>query len=99
MSDALAARGEAIHKALLTMESECAENDLFPLGYMIPQVELVLENADYDPEDVVAEDFDATFEEWMQHAFAQDSMSVDDRERIAELWAEARKRAQTTVGA
>lgn len=66
---------------------------------MIPQVELVLENADYDPEDVVAEDFDATFEEWMQHAFAQDSMSVDDRERIAELWAEARKRAQTTVGA
>lgn len=92
MSDPLANRAENLHQTLLHMEQEAAEEDLFALGYMIPQIALVMELADYDPTDVIAEDFDATYWQWLESAFAEDSMTVEDRARIEELWNRARER-------
>ncbi|ANF58026.1 hypothetical protein [Halotalea alkalilenta] len=89
MPDPFALRGDQIKNVLLGMEREAEESDLFSLGYMIPQVELVLEMADYDPEGVNAEDFDASYWQWLEHTFAQDAMSDGDQEQIASLWRQA----------
>jgi len=89
MSDPFNTRGERIKAFLLQEESQCHEDDLFALGYMIPQIEIVLDHAEYDPRGVHAEDFDETYREWLQHSFAQDSMSVDDREHVIRLFDKA----------
>ncbi|MCM5703416.1 hypothetical protein [Larsenimonas salina] len=93
MPDLFLKRGEAIKARLLEMESQASEEDLFELGYLIPQVELVLEMADYDPADVTADDFDATYEHWLSMAFDQDAMNDADRDRIHTLWEDARQTA------
>ncbi|WP_110647634.1 YfcL family protein [Salinicola peritrichatus] len=86
MSDPFAQRAKAVQRTLLTMEENADESELFALGYMIPQIGLVQEMAEYDPADVVAEDFDATYWQWLESTFAQDNMSEADREQIAALW-------------
>ncbi|WP_025732999.1 hypothetical protein [Carnimonas nigrificans] len=93
MADPFVERGEQIKQALLSMERSAQEQDLFSLGYMIPQIELVLEMADYDIEHVTAEDFDDTYWEWLQHVFLQDGMSEQDCELTTRLWQEARQAA------
>lgn len=85
MSDPFNTRGERIKASLLQMERQGHEDNLFALGYMIPQIEIVLDHAEYDPHTVHAEDFDETYREWLQHSFAQDSMGVDDREQVTQL--------------
>ncbi|MFC0338571.1 YfcL protein [Kushneria avicenniae] len=92
MSDPFLERAENIKKTLLLMESEAPDDDLFALGYMIPQIELVQEMAHYDPEDVTAEDFDATYRQWLESTFMEDAMEADDRRRIEELWQNALSR-------
>ncbi|MGC3875141.1 hypothetical protein ACPF7Z_17970 [Halomonas sp. GXIMD04776] len=90
MSDPFADRAQALHRTLLVMENDAAEDDLFAVGYMIPQIGLVLEMADYDANAVDAEDFDVTYWQWLESTFAEDGMSEYDRTRIAQLWAQAR---------
>lgn len=96
MSDPFLERGEQIKKALLAMERDARDEDLFSLGYLIPQIELVLEMADYDPDQVEAEDFDATYEQWLGQAFNQDGMSDDDQAQTEGLWLQARESAVIT---
>ncbi|WP_110687397.1 YfcL family protein [Salinicola aestuarinus] len=86
MSDPFAQRATAVQRTLLAMEEKADDDQLFALGYMIPQIGLVQEMADYDPQAVVAEDFDATYWEWLEGTFTQDNMSDADREQIASLW-------------
>lgn len=93
MSDPLARRADAIHQALLGMERQAGDDQLFALGYLIPQVPLVMEMVEYDPHQVVAEDFDAIFLEWLDGTFAQDSMSQADQDDIRQLWEQACTRA------
>lgn len=93
MQDPFLERAENIKQTLLVMESEAPDEDLFALGYMIPQVELVQEMAEYDPARVSAEDFDATYGQWLESTFAEDGMSPDDRARIEELWHSAATRS------
>ncbi|WP_048306608.1 YfcL family protein [Halomonas sp. PR-M31] len=90
MSDPFVGRAQKLQRTLLAMEDNAAEDDLFALGYMIPQIGLVLEMADYDASTVEAEDFDATYWQWLESTFREDSMSEDDRLRIAQLWEHAR---------
>lgn len=93
MPDPFLKRAEDIKKTLLAMESEAPEEDLFALGYMIPQIELVQEMAQYDPEDVTSEDFDTTYRQWLESTFMEDAMESDDRQRIEELWQSAMNQA------
>ncbi|SHE90019.1 YfcL protein [Modicisalibacter ilicicola DSM 19980] len=90
MPDPFAQRAETLHRTLLDMERDAAEEDLFAIGYMIPQIGLVLEMAEYDPSEVEAEDFDATYWQWLESTFAEDGMSDEDRSRIEQLWEGAR---------
>ncbi len=92
MPDPFLKRAEAIKKTLLLMETEAADEDLFALGYMIPQIELVQEMAQYEPDDVTAEDFDVTYRQWLESTFMEDGMEGDDRQRIEELWQSAASR-------
>lgn len=89
MSDPLARRADAIHHALLAMERQASDEQLFPLGYLIPQIPLVMEMVEYDPEEVLAEDFDAIFQEWLEGTFGQDAMSAQDQDEIRRLLAQA----------
>ncbi|ART64482.1 YfcL family protein [Kushneria marisflavi] len=89
MPDPFLKRAEAIKKTLLAMESEAPDEDLFALGYMIPQIELVQEMAQYEPLEVTAEDFDVTYRQWLETTFMEDGMESDDRQRIDELWQSA----------
>ncbi|MFC0268456.1 YfcL family protein [Kushneria aurantia] len=92
MQDPFQQRAERIRTTLLAMEGEAPDDDLFALGYMIPQVELVLEMAEYDPQQVDADTFDATYRDWLEHTFSEDGMSCEDRQRIEALWQQARSR-------
>ena len=59
MSDPFAQRAKAVQQTLLVMEQNADDSELFALGYMIPQIGLVQEMAEYDPAEVAADDFDA----------------------------------------
>ncbi|WP_161598988.1 YfcL family protein [Aidingimonas lacisalsi] len=96
MPDPLARRADAIHQALVVMEQQADDDDLFALGYLIPQVPLVMEMVEYDPENVLAEDFDDVFLEWLNDAFTNDAMSQDDQHHIRRLWDRAVQEAETT---
>ncbi|MHB0775577.1 hypothetical protein [Halomonas sp. WWR20] len=78
------------------MERHAAETDLFAL--YDPQIGLVLEMADYDPADVQADDFDATYWQWLQTTFEQDAIPEPDCMHIQRLWNEARLAATVTTG-
>ncbi|WP_106478257.1 YfcL family protein [Phytohalomonas tamaricis] len=95
MTDPFTARADAVQNILLEMERKAAPDDLFALGYMIPQIGLVLEMAEYEPQDVSSDDFDHTYWQWLEIAFGQDSMNDNDRQRIEELWHSATLRADT----
>lgn len=86
MSDLFAARGEQIQQRLLEKEQHAREEELFPLGYMIPQIELVLERAEYEVDQVDAEDFDVTYWGFLEQTFAEDGMSSADQATIKALW-------------
>ncbi|GHC27255.1 YfcL family protein [Aidingimonas halophila] len=93
MPDPLARRADAIHQTLIVMEQDAEADDLFALGYLIPQVPLVMEMVEYDPENVVPEDFDDVFLEWLNNAFADDAMSQHDQDHIRQLWDQARRQS------
>ncbi|RKR06135.1 YfcL protein [Kushneria sinocarnis] len=95
MQDPFVARAYQLKSTLLAMEQEAGDEDLFSIGYMIPQLELVLEMAEYDPAEVSAEEFDHTYQDWLEMAFDQDGMEDPDRYRIRELWHQALKRTET----
>ena len=92
MPDPFAKRAENLHHVLLDMERDADEADLFAIGYMIPQIGLVLEMAEYQPSEVEAEDFDATYWRWLESTFAEDGMNDEDRARVQQLWEHARQR-------
>lgn len=93
MHDPIAARANAIHDALITMEREASAEDLFPLGYLIPQIPLVVDQLDYSPEEVEGEEFDSVFHEWLNNTFAQDGMSDADQTAVRQLFNQACERA------
>lgn len=95
MSDPIAARADAIHEALLSMEREAGADDLFPLGYLIPQVLLVVDQLDYDPMDVDGKEFDAVFHDWLDDTFAQDGMSETDQTAVRQFFNQACQQAST----
>ncbi|WP_155829137.1 hypothetical protein [Halomonas huangheensis] len=97
MSDPIAARADAIHEALLSMEQEAGADDLFPLGYLIPQIPLVFDQLDYDPMDVDGEEFDAVFHQWLDNTFAQDGMSDADQQAVRQLFNLACLQAQAST--
>ncbi|WP_348816055.1 hypothetical protein NFG57_09510 [Halomonas sp. H10-59] len=89
MHDPIAARADAIHDALIDMERDASAEELFPLGYLIPQIPLVVDQLDYDPSEVTSDDFDAVFHEWLDGAFAQDGMSDADQSAVRALFNQA----------
>jgi len=95
MSDPIVERADAVNNALLTMEREATADDLFPLGYLIPQIPLLVDQLDYDPVDVSAADFDAVFHEWLEGCFAQDGMSDADQNAVRTLFDQACHQAGT----
>ena len=86
MSDPFIIRGETIRQRLLDREHTAAEHELFPLGYLIPQVELVLERAEYDPQTITAEAFDATGWQLIERSMGEDGMAINDINAITTLW-------------
>ncbi|WP_414499333.1 hypothetical protein [Zymobacter sp. IVIA_12111.31 C1] len=86
MSDPFIARGETLRQRLLNRELNADDHELFPLGYLIPQVELVLDRAEYDPATITAEAFDATCWQLIECSIGEDAMSVDDINAITALW-------------
>lgn len=86
MSDPFIVRGEALRQRLLDRERNADEHELFPLGYLIPQVELVLERAEYDPVTISADAFDATCWQLIECSIGEDGMSVNDIADITALW-------------
>lgn len=89
MSDPFILRGETIRQRLLDRERTATEQELFPLGYLIPQIELVLERAEYDPQAVTADAFDATSWYLIECSMGEDGMAVDDINAITALWQSA----------
>lgn len=84
MSDITAkAWSEMAMKKLLTLEQTCADDDLFCVGYLIPQVELV---------EVSQTDSLASKEQWHQwltdfvdDCIANDTVNEADATRIREI--------------
>ncbi|OHV11981.1 YfcL family protein [Kushneria phosphatilytica] len=99
MQDPFVARAYELKSTLLTMEQEAGDEDLFSIGYMIPQLELVLEMAEYDPDNVETEDFDQTYQDWLEVAFDQDGMDQSDRHRTRQLWQQALSRTHNATEA
>lgn len=86
MSDPFSQRGEQLRQRLLDRERTAADHELFPLGYLIPQVELVLDRAEYDPAAVSASDFDSVCWQLIEQSIGEDGMSVDDITALRQLW-------------
>lgn len=86
MSDPFITRGETLRQRLLDREHNADDHELFPLGYLIPQVELVLDRAEYDPTTISTEAFDATCWQLIECSIGEDGMSVDDISAISALW-------------
>lgn len=95
MHDPIAARADAIHDALLAMERNAETDDLFPLGYLIPQIPLVVDQLDYDPTNVEGEDFDAVFHQWLDGTLAEDGMSDADQLAVRQFFNQACRQAST----
>lgn len=86
MSDPFIARGEALRQRLLDRECSADERELFPLGYLIPHVELVLERAEYDPTSISANAFDATCWQLVECSIGEDGIRSNDIADITALW-------------
>lgn len=86
MSDPFITRGEILRQRLLDREQGADDHELFPLGYLIPQVELVLDRAEYDPAAITAEAFDATCWQLIECSIGEDAMGADDIAAITALW-------------
>ncbi|ODC03810.1 hypothetical protein BFW38_09915 [Terasakiispira papahanaumokuakeensis] len=79
-------RAQQLHFTLSEMEQTAPAEQLFALGYLIPQIELVAEHADI-PDDA---DFDQVFETWLSQVFNEDDLSQEDRDEIHSVWHQAR---------
>ena len=86
MRDPFLERGEQLRQYLLKRECSAAEHELFPLGYLIPQLELVLDRAEYDPATVSAHDFDAVCWQLVLNSSGEDGMSASDVASLQRLW-------------
>ena len=77
------ARAEQLSETLKKMELEAPTEQLFALGYIIPQLTLV---AEYDEQQG---DFDQSFSQWLQQVFKEDQLSAEDQQEILSLWQQA----------
>jgi len=80
-------RADQLAVVLKQMEIQAKEEQLFALGYLIPQLTLVAEYV--EPET----DFDACFERWLSQVFTDDKMSNTDQQEILQLWQDAKQQA------
>lgn len=65
------------------LEETCPDNDLFCVGYLIPQVELV--EIEYAEEAGSLSDWQARFQSYVEGCLIKDGVTGDDRSRILEL--------------
>lgn len=79
-------RAQQLHLTLSEMEQTAPAEQLFALGYLIPQIELVAEHADVADD----ADFDQVFETWLSQVFNEDDLSQEDRDEIHSVWHQAR---------
>lgn len=81
MSDLTAAEWAQNAKNQLTdLEKRCSDDDLFCVGYLIPQVELV--EVEFFEHEGSFEDWQYTFNEFVEKSLKQDSMTERDAGRI-----------------
>lgn len=85
--DSFIERADKLSHILREMEQFAAEDDLFALGYLIPQLTLVAEYV--EPES----NFDQCFTRWLEQVFADDKLSLNDQQQIMTLWQTAIERA------
>lgn len=86
MSDLTAAEWAANKLQYLhALEASCTDSDLFCVGYLIPQVELI----ETENHDVVAElaIWDAHFSEFVKGNMESDAVNEQDKARIEQLMA------------
>lgn len=81
--DSFRARADQLSDTLRQMEQNAGDDQLFALGYIIPQLTLVAEYV--EPED----NFDACFTRWLHQVFDDDQMAAEDRQQILVLWQQA----------
>jgi hypothetical protein len=81
--DSFSARADQLSNILRQMEQSAEDDQLFALGYMIPQLTLVAEYV--EPED----SFDACFTQWLYQVFDDDNLTSEDQQEIIGLWQEA----------
>ncbi len=81
--DSFSARADQLSDTLRQMEQSAGDDQLFALGYLIPQLTLVAEYV--EPED----NFDACFTRWLHQVFDDDQMVEEDRQQILALWQQA----------
>lgn len=77
------ARAEQLSEILKVMEQDAPSEQLFALGYIIPQLTLV---AEYDE---AQENFDQSFSQWLDKVFQEDQLSEEDQLEITTLWQQA----------
>lgn len=80
-------RADQLAEVLKEMEQQAEDDQLFALGYLIPQLTLVAEYV--EPEN----DFDHCFTRWLHQVFADDGMAEQDQQEILQLWEQARQKA------
>lgn len=68
---------------LHAMEASCSDTDLFCVGYLIPQVELV--EVEFGQEPGTAEQWQARYQEYVERCLQSDRMGDDDVSRIREI--------------
>jgi hypothetical protein len=68
---------------LRQLEARCSDQDLFCIGYLIPQVELV--EVTYGDHVGDIDDWLATFIEYVEDCLSKDGVAADDASRIREI--------------
>ncbi|OPX55884.1 YfcL protein [Oceanospirillum multiglobuliferum] len=85
--DSFIERADKLSHILREMEKSAAEDELFALGYLIPQLTLVAEYVEPQPH------FDQCFTDWLEQVFADDKLSINDQKQIMTLWQSAIEKA------
>lgn len=80
-------RADQLAGILRQIEQQAEEEQLFALGYIIPQLTLVAEYV--EPED----NFDTCFTRWLHQVFADDRINEQDRQEILQLWQQVLEQA------
>lgn len=85
--DAFSERADRLSHILRDMEQTAADDELFALGYLIPQLTLVAEYVEPQPH------FDQCFTRWLEQVFSDDKLSPQDQAQIMTLWQSAIEKA------